>query len=159
MIYVCELLTHEPEGSSMIPLRIFLDLYGYLANLDCGDADDERQRRKAERADTSNDATTSVLELSSNTIDLTTKACSCEFTATEKEEMRSTDEDTCGKTPHEKQPSKSFDILKDYGDGQEHSNIDIVLTKQSVASDKTEIEIESIDGHVFRGKTNEVRQV
>ncbi|XP_043683805.1 uncharacterized protein LOC122636538 isoform X1 [Vespula pensylvanica] len=36
MIYVCELLTEEPEGgSAMIPLRNFTNLYGYLANLDC----------------------------------------------------------------------------------------------------------------------------
>ncbi|KAG5337467.1 ROP1L protein, partial [Acromyrmex heyeri] len=56
MIYVCELLTHEPEGgSAMIPLRIFLDLYGYLAGLDCSG-----ERRKAERVDSSCDTTTSV---------------------------------------------------------------------------------------------------
>jgi len=30
------------------------------------------------------------------------------------------------------------------------------LARQSVASDKTEIEIESIDGHVFRGGTSKV---
>ncbi|XP_047368493.1 uncharacterized protein LOC124956568 [Vespa velutina] len=36
MIYICELLTLEPEGgSAMIPLRIFINLYGYLANLNC----------------------------------------------------------------------------------------------------------------------------
>jgi len=82
MIYVCELLTHEPEGgSAMIPLRIFLDLYGYLADLDCGG---ERHHRKAERADFPRDATTSVSEPSFDTIDLTTRACSCEFAAMEK---------------------------------------------------------------------------
>ncbi|XP_071639790.1 uncharacterized protein [Temnothorax longispinosus] len=153
MIYVCELLTHEPEGgSAMIPLRIFLDLYGYLADLDCGG---EPHRRKAERTDSPHDATTSVSEPSSGTIDLTTRACSCEFAATEKEEARSTDEDVCGKAPREKRPSKSLEILKDYGDDPEHSDIDIVLARQSVASDKTEIEIESIDGHVFRGGMSE----
>nr|XP_031844399.1 uncharacterized protein LOC116432138 [Nomia melanderi] len=36
MIYVCELLTEEPEGgSAMIPATTFLRLYGYLAELDC----------------------------------------------------------------------------------------------------------------------------
>lgn len=36
MIYVCELLTEEPEGgSAMIPLRTFVRLYEYLAKLDC----------------------------------------------------------------------------------------------------------------------------
>lgn len=36
MIYVCELLTDEPEGgSAMIPLPIFLQLYEYLGKLDC----------------------------------------------------------------------------------------------------------------------------
>ncbi|KAK2583330.1 hypothetical protein KPH14_009331 [Odynerus spinipes] len=36
MIYACELLTNEPEGgSAMIPLGVFLDLYGFLADLDC----------------------------------------------------------------------------------------------------------------------------
>ncbi|XP_011873601.1 PREDICTED: ropporin-1-like protein [Vollenhovia emeryi] len=81
MTYVCELLTREPEGgSAMIPLRIFLDLYGYLADLDCG-----RHRRKAEeRTDFPHDATTSVSEPSSGTIDLTTRARSCEFAAMEK---------------------------------------------------------------------------
>jgi len=46
--------------------------------------------------------------------------------------------------------------LKDYGDDPEHSDIDTVLARQSVTSDKTEIEIESIDGHVFRGGTSKV---
>ncbi|XP_018338173.1 PREDICTED: uncharacterized protein LOC108746113 isoform X2 [Trachymyrmex septentrionalis] len=78
MIYVCELLTHEPEGgSAMIPLRIFLDLYGYLADLDCSG-----ERRKAERVDSPCDTTTSVSKpsSSSSTIDLTTRAYS-EFAA------------------------------------------------------------------------------
>ncbi|KYN13195.1 Ropporin-1-like protein [Trachymyrmex cornetzi] len=142
MIYVCELLTHEPEGgSAMIPLRIFLDLYGYLADLDCGG-----ERRKAERVDSPCDTTTSVSKPSSSgTIDLTMRVHSCERS----------DEDVYGKAPREKRPSKSFEILKDYGDDPEHSDIDIVLARQSVASDKTEIEIESIDGHVFRGGTSE----
>ncbi|KYQ56869.1 Ropporin-1-like protein [Trachymyrmex zeteki] len=135
MIYVCELLTYEPEGgSAMISLRIFLDLYGYLADLDCGG-----ERCKAERVDSPSDTTTSVSKPSS----------------TYQEEARSTDEDVCGKAPRENRPSESFEILKDYGDDPEHSDIDIVLARQSVASDKTEIEIESIDGHVFRGGTSE----
>ncbi|KYN04022.1 Ropporin-1-like protein [Cyphomyrmex costatus] len=140
MIYVCELLTHEPEGgSAMIPLRIFLDLYGYLADLDCGG-----ERRKAERVDSPCDTSTSVSKASSGTIDLTMRARSCD-----------TDEDVCGEASHEKRPSESPEILKDYGDDPEHSDIDIVLARQSVASDKTEIEIESIDGYVFQGGTNE----
>lgn len=36
MVYVCELLTEEPEGgSAMIPLPTFIHLYQYLAELDC----------------------------------------------------------------------------------------------------------------------------
>ncbi|KAH0552254.1 hypothetical protein KQX54_007761 [Cotesia glomerata] len=36
MIYLCELLTDEPEGGScMIPLTTMLSIYGYLARLDC----------------------------------------------------------------------------------------------------------------------------
>ncbi|KAK0071897.1 hypothetical protein PV326_000690 [Microctonus aethiopoides] len=36
MIRVCELFTDEPDGgSSMIPLKTFLNLYGYLAKLNC----------------------------------------------------------------------------------------------------------------------------
>lgn len=36
MVYVCELLTEEPEGgSAMIPLLTFLNLYVFLAELDC----------------------------------------------------------------------------------------------------------------------------
>lgn len=78
--------------------------------------------------------------------------------STYQEKARSTDEDVFGKTPSEKRPSESLEILKDYGDDLEHSDIDIVLARQSVASDKTEIEIKSIDGHVFRGGTSEVRR-
>ncbi|KAL6261836.1 hypothetical protein P5V15_006922 [Pogonomyrmex californicus] len=152
MIYVCELLTHEPEGgSAMIPLRIFLDLYGYLADLDCSG-----ERREAERTDSSHrDAMTFVSEPSSGTIDLTTtRVRSCEFAATEKE-ARSTDEDVCEKAPREKRSSESLEILKDYEDDLEYSDIDIVPARQSVASDKTEIEIESIDGHVSQeGKSD-----
>ncbi|XP_024872824.1 uncharacterized protein LOC112455253 [Temnothorax curvispinosus] len=90
MIYVCELLTHEPEGgSAMIPLRIFLDLYGYLADLDCGG---EPHRRKAERTDSPHDATTSVSEPSSGTIDLTTRACSCDFSERNVDVRETTDD-------------------------------------------------------------------
>ncbi|XP_012270564.1 uncharacterized protein LOC105694457 [Orussus abietinus] len=36
MIMLCELFTHEPDGgSAMIPLSLFMELYGYLANLRC----------------------------------------------------------------------------------------------------------------------------
>ena len=36
MIYVCELLTKEPDGgSAMIPIKIFMNLYQYLADLNC----------------------------------------------------------------------------------------------------------------------------
>ena len=36
MVFLCELLTEEPEGgSAMIPVKTFLSLYGYLANLNC----------------------------------------------------------------------------------------------------------------------------
>ncbi|XP_026666784.1 uncharacterized protein LOC113463885 [Ceratina calcarata] len=39
MIYVCELLTEEPEGgSAMIPLPTFICLYEFLAKLDCSGA-------------------------------------------------------------------------------------------------------------------------
>lgn len=82
MVYVCELLTREPEGgSAMIPLRMFLNLYGYLADLDCSGNvryyDVEAMLPVAE---------TTVSELSTDTIDLIAKVCedSCEFTETEK---------------------------------------------------------------------------
>ncbi|XP_012263768.2 ropporin-1-like protein [Athalia rosae] len=36
MVMVCELFTHEPEGgSAMIPLKLFLEIYEYLAGLQC----------------------------------------------------------------------------------------------------------------------------
>ncbi|KAJ8668163.1 hypothetical protein QAD02_009826 [Eretmocerus hayati] len=36
MISVCELFTHEPDGgSAMIPLTLFMEIYGYLADLRC----------------------------------------------------------------------------------------------------------------------------
>lgn len=84
MIYVCELLTHEPEGgSAMIPLRIFLDLYGYLADLDCSG---ERHLRdyvllvvgRSGDPPPPCDAT-SVSDVSSGPIDPAAAACSCEF--------------------------------------------------------------------------------
>lgn len=81
MIYVCELLTREPEGgSAMISLRIFLDLYGYLANLDCGG-----EPVHPHEVDSSSSEEASVSEPSSETtIDFTTTTtttiCSCEFT-------------------------------------------------------------------------------
>ncbi|KAL6433852.1 hypothetical protein ACFW04_005821 [Cataglyphis niger] len=87
MIYVCELLTHEPEGgSAMIPLRIFSDLYRYLANLDCSG---ERPCCQIERDSSSEEpcvsGSSSDSGSSSETSDSseTTTSCSCEF-ATEK---------------------------------------------------------------------------
>ncbi|XP_072743256.1 uncharacterized protein [Anoplolepis gracilipes] len=162
MIYVCELLTHEPEGgSAMIPLRIFLDLYGYLANLDC--SGEPVRRREVERADSSSEEA-SVSGPTSETIDSTATFCSCEFTTAEKvslsrdvslEETNSSDEDVCGKAPREKQAPESLEILKDHGDDPKHSDVDIVSARQTVADDKTEIEIESIHRHVFRGGSSE----
>ncbi|XP_078049983.1 uncharacterized protein LOC144476714 isoform X2 [Augochlora pura] len=36
MVLVCELFTHEPEGgSAMVPVALFMELYGYLAGLRC----------------------------------------------------------------------------------------------------------------------------
>nr|XP_033325198.1 uncharacterized protein LOC117219832 [Megalopta genalis] len=36
MVLVCELFTHEPEGgSAMVPVTLFMELYGYLAGLRC----------------------------------------------------------------------------------------------------------------------------
>ncbi|XP_067203786.1 uncharacterized protein [Linepithema humile] len=156
MIYVCELLTDEPEGgSAMIPLRTFLNLYRYLANLDCSG---ERHRREVEPVDPfpSSRDTRCVSELSSGTIDSTTSACSCEFATMKKTETSSTDEDVCGEASREKKPLESLEILKDYRDDLEHSDVDIVSARQSVADDKTEIEIESIDRHVPQGGKSEV---
>ncbi|XP_019886822.2 uncharacterized protein LOC109610894 [Ooceraea biroi] len=73
MIYVCELLTREPEGgSAMVPLRIFLDLYGYLADLDCS-GNLLRHCKVGPGAEKP-----FASELSSGTIDSTTKARSCD---------------------------------------------------------------------------------
>uniref|UniRef100_A0A1B6LL31 RIIa domain-containing protein n=1 Tax=Graphocephala atropunctata TaxID=36148 RepID=A0A1B6LL31_9HEMI len=37
MVMVCEVLTEEPDGgSAMVPVDVFVDLYQYLARLDCG---------------------------------------------------------------------------------------------------------------------------
>lgn len=37
MVLVCEVLTNEPEGgSAMIPVDVFVNLYQFLARLDCG---------------------------------------------------------------------------------------------------------------------------
>ncbi|XP_003708683.1 uncharacterized protein LOC100880059 isoform X2 [Megachile rotundata] len=36
MIMICELFTHEPEGgSAMVPVTLFMEIYGYLAGLRC----------------------------------------------------------------------------------------------------------------------------
>ncbi|XP_046476534.1 ropporin-1-like protein isoform X1 [Neodiprion pinetum] len=41
MIMICELFTHEPEGgSAMIPLKLFMEIYSYLAALQCDGADE-----------------------------------------------------------------------------------------------------------------------
>lgn len=37
MVLVCEVLTNEPEGgSALIPVDMFVNLYQFLARLDCG---------------------------------------------------------------------------------------------------------------------------
>lgn len=37
MVLICEVLTKEPEGgSAMIPVEVFVNLYQFLARLDCG---------------------------------------------------------------------------------------------------------------------------
>ncbi|XP_053970522.1 uncharacterized protein LOC128872145 isoform X2 [Hylaeus volcanicus] len=36
MIMICDLFTHEPEGgSAMVPVTLFMEIYGYLAGLRC----------------------------------------------------------------------------------------------------------------------------
>ncbi|KAF7410267.1 hypothetical protein HZH68_004648 [Vespula germanica] len=36
MIMICELFTHEPDGgSAMVPVTLFMEIYGYLAGLRC----------------------------------------------------------------------------------------------------------------------------
>ncbi|XP_076248457.1 uncharacterized protein LOC143188209 [Calliopsis andreniformis] len=36
MVMICELFTHEPEGgSAMVPVTLFMEIYGYLAGLRC----------------------------------------------------------------------------------------------------------------------------
>ncbi|XP_008209228.1 uncharacterized protein LOC100121242 [Nasonia vitripennis] len=40
MITICELFTHEPDGgSAMIPVGLFMEIYGYLASLRCDGAE------------------------------------------------------------------------------------------------------------------------
>ncbi|XP_076277624.1 uncharacterized protein LOC143207739 [Lasioglossum baleicum] len=47
MVMICELFTHEPEGgSAMVPVALFMEIYGYLAGLRCdgsarGSSDDD----------------------------------------------------------------------------------------------------------------------
>ncbi|EZA56419.1 Ropporin-1-like protein [Ooceraea biroi] len=145
MIYVCELLTREPEGgSAMVPLRIFLDLYGYLADLDCSG-------NLLRHCKVGPDALRNVVSTSHLAIDLLSIKNTCQ------KEANSTDEDVCGETSGEKQPSGSFlGILKDYGDDPARiSDVDAASAGQSVAGDKTEIEIKPIDRHVSRGGKSE----
>lgn len=73
------------------------------------------------------------------------------------EETSGTDEDVCGRAPREKRASESLEILKDHGDDPKHSDVDTVSARQSVAGDKTEIEIESIHRRVSQGGSSEVR--
>ncbi|XP_070524689.1 uncharacterized protein [Cardiocondyla obscurior] len=139
MIYVCELLTREPEGgSAMIPLRIFLDLYGYLADLDCSGEASLSQSRAAHRFPARRDNVRHDRFDNESGPQLRVRSDG-------KGRLRE-------RRLREKRPSKSLEILRDYEDDPEHFDIDIALARQSVASDKTEIEIESIDGHVFRGR-------
>lgn len=73
------------------------------------------------------------------------------------EEASDTDEDVCGGALREKRASESLEILKDHGDDPKYSNVDTVSARQSVAGDKTEIEIESIHRHISQGGSSEVR--
>lgn len=68
----------------------------------------------------------------------------------------STDEDVCGEAFCEKRPSENHEIVRDYKDDLKHSDDDVAPARQSVAGDKSEIEIESIDRHVPGGGKSEV---
>lgn len=73
------------------------------------------------------------------------------------EEANTTDEDVCGEASREKRASENLEILKDHRDDPKQSDIDVVSARQCVASDKTEIEIESIHRHLSQGGSSEVR--
>nr|XP_031827532.1 ropporin-1-like protein [Nomia melanderi] len=58
MIMICELFTHEPEGgSAMVPVTLFMEIYGYLAGLRCDGS---------ERGSSDNDSTEFIIFSESN---------------------------------------------------------------------------------------------
>ncbi|KAG7188453.1 hypothetical protein KM043_008093 [Ampulex compressa] len=144
MIYVCELLTDEPEGgSAMIPLRIFLSIYRNLADLDCsGEPRPEQDDEIMETQDLFRPCgRTSLSEVSSSTLD----SRIYRFEATVEEEG-DTGLDIGGEeASSERRLSWTLRSLRDCGDDTKRREIDVPHEGHSVLRDNAEIETDSMD--------------
>ncbi|KZC10444.1 Ropporin-1-like protein [Dufourea novaeangliae] len=125
MIYVCELLTEEPEGgSAMIPLPTFLRLYGYLAELNCSgeypcvceekDTETEEPFQPCGPTSVSDETTSSTFE---------SRLYPLPCTDIEGEEEH-TGVDICGVASSENRSSGSLTVLKDYDSDTRPSELD-----------------------------------
>ncbi|CAL7950709.1 unnamed protein product [Xylocopa violacea] len=142
MIYVCELLTEEPEGgSAMIPLRTFIRLYEYLAKLDCsGECPcviTEEDTKELFRP-----GGPSVSEESSSTFD--SRLYLATPGAVEEEEDTGL-ADVCGLIYSESRSSETVRDSKDQDVDARHSEADEAHQGQLVPLLTDEIEVRSMD--------------
>ncbi|CAD1478832.1 unnamed protein product [Heterotrigona itama] len=113
MIYVCELLTEEPEGgSAMIPARTFARLYEYLATLDCS----------GESPYAIMDDETKEISFPSEPSTLDSKLYLVPSAVDEEEDADKLD--VCGLTPSESRSSDTLRVLKDYRDDVRSFEVD-----------------------------------
>ncbi|XP_076632190.1 uncharacterized protein LOC143347146 [Colletes latitarsis] len=131
-IYVCELLTEEPEGgSAMIPLPIFLRLYGYLAELDCSGVVPPTVCQSEDAEELFRPCgPISASDESSSTFDSRLYRVP---TATTAEEEEDTHMDVCEPAPSESRSSDNLQTLKDYHADARRSEIDEMHQEQTVS--------------------------
>ncbi|OAD60986.1 Ropporin-1-like protein [Eufriesea mexicana] len=151
MIYVCELLTEEPEGgSAMIPLRTFVRLYEYLAKLDC-----------------SGECACVIMEEDTKELSLPVS----EQPGTSDSRLYVTpsstvheDEDTaglvdvCGFTPSESRSSRTVQFSKDYVIDTRRSEVGEIPRPSAVSSPRDEIEVGSMDRETKRKDESEIAE-
>ncbi|XP_034177958.2 uncharacterized protein LOC117603182 [Osmia lignaria lignaria] len=149
MVYVCELLTEEPKGgSAMIPLLTFLDLYVFLAELDCSgectcaaeDRKDTEQLFRPCGPSTDSDQTSTLdsklFQVSSTTV----------------EEAEDTgQQDICGFTAsQDSRSTETLQVLKEFGVDARTSEIDVLYQEkekeqQQLPREEEKIEADMID--------------
>ncbi|KOC66458.1 Ropporin-1-like protein [Habropoda laboriosa] len=158
MIYVCELLTEEPEGgSAMIPLRTFLRLYEYLAELDCSGTCDclimEEITKELFRPTV---ASISTEETSTSY----SKLYSLSSVIEEEEEDTAGSADVCQLTPQESRSAEPLRVLQDRRIDTRHSEVDEELREQLAHSaQREEIKDRSMEEHGNQDQPDRDRKV